>query len=226
MWLIDSSIGRKVIMSVTGLFLILFLTFHSIMNVTILFPDGGKAYDAVNAFLGANWYAVLGTLIIALGFVVHIIYALILTLQNYKARGKDRYAVSKKQEGVEWSSKNMFILGAIVLGFLALHLYQFWFKMQFAELTKIHTGQFEPHEGTAYVNAAFSQPIYCILYIVWLVALWFHLTHGFWSAMQSVGLNDKHWLPRLRKISNVYATIIILMFIAVPVFYLFGYRAL
>lgn len=226
MWLINSSIGRKVIMSVTGLFLILFLTFHSLMNITILIPKtGGEIYNQVNAMLGANWYAVLGTLIIAFGFVVHIVYALILTLQNYKARGNNRYAVTKKQEGVKWASKNMFILGAIVLGFLVLHLYQFWYKMQFAELTGHHTGAFDPHDGTAYVNALFAQPIYAILYIVWLVALWFHLTHGFWSAMHSIGLSNKVWLPRLKVISNAYATIIILLFMAVPVAYLFGFTA-
>ncbi len=226
MWLIDSSIGRKVVMSLTGVFLILFLTFHSVMNATILLGDGGHAYNAVCEFLGANWYAVIGTGIIAIGFVAHIVFAVLLTLQNYKARGNSRYAVTKKQEGVEWSSKNMLVLGVIILGFLGLHLFQFWYKMQYAELTHQHIGEFHPADGTAYVNALFSNPIYSILYIVWLVALWFHLAHGFWSSLHSIGLNNKTWIPRLKTISTVYATVITVLFMAVPIFYLFGYRAL
>lgn len=84
MWLIDSSIGRKVIMSVTGIFLILFLTFHSIMNVTVLIS--GDIYNAICEFLGANWHAVAASLVLALGFVCHILYASYLTWLNYKAR--------------------------------------------------------------------------------------------------------------------------------------------
>lgn len=103
MWLIHSSIGRKVIMSVTGIFLILFLTFHSIMNVTVLFS--AQVYNDICEILGANWYAILGTGALALGFVLHILYALYLTLLNLKARGKDRYAVTQRQEGVAGHQK-------------------------------------------------------------------------------------------------------------------------
>ena len=102
MWLIHSSVGRKVIMSVTGIFLVLFLTFHSVMNVIVLFS--AEAYNSVASALGANWYAVIGTGVLALGFVLHILYALYLSWLNLKARGKDRYAVTKRQEGVSWSS--------------------------------------------------------------------------------------------------------------------------
>jgi len=222
MWLIDSSIGRKVIMSVTGLFLILFLTFHSIMNVTVLFSTG--VYNAICEFLGANWYAVAASLVLAMGFVLHILYALYLTWLNYKARGNDRYALTKRQEGVAWSSKNMFVLGLIIFGFLALHLYQFWFKMQYAELTGVQTGDYHPADGAAYIIQLFSQPLYCILYIIWLTALWFHLTHGIWSALQSIGMNNKTWLPRLKCFANAYSTFVILLFMAIPVLFLFGYR--
>jgi succinate dehydrogenase / fumarate reductase cytochrome b subunit len=87
MWLTNSSVGRKVVMSVTGLFLVLFVTFHTLMNAVALISFDG--YNKVCDFLGANWYAVVGTLILAAGFVIHIIYALWLTLQNKKARGND-----------------------------------------------------------------------------------------------------------------------------------------
>ena len=119
-------------MSVTGLFLILFLTFHALMNAVALISL--DAYEAVCEFLGANWYALLGTAVLAGGFVIHIIYALWLTLQNRKARGDDRYEVSARPKTVEWASQNMLVLGLIVLCFLFLHLYHFWAKMQLPEI--------------------------------------------------------------------------------------------
>ncbi len=215
MWLFNSSIGRKVIMSVSGIFLILFLLFHMSMNLTLVFSREG--YDMICLFLGAHWYAIIGTLILAAGFFVHIIYAAMLTLQNQRARGKDKYASSNKTK-TEWASKNMFVLGAIILGFLVLHMYHFWYKMQFAEL-------FNPeqaiHEGSGLVIKLFSDPFYAVIYLVWLVAIWYHLTHGIWSAFQSLGINNKTWYPRLKTISNIVATIIMIGFATVPVYFAF-----
>ncbi|NDP20675.1 MAG: succinate dehydrogenase cytochrome b subunit [Paludibacter sp.] len=220
MWLIDSSIGRKLIMSITGVFLVLFLLFHSIMNIVVIISPEG--YNMINEFLGANWYALVGTAVLAGGFVIHILYALYLTFQNNRARGAVRYSVSKSQKSVNWSSRNMFVLGMIVLGFLGLHLYHFWFKMQFAEITGIETGAFHPADGASYVADLFSNWIYCVIYIVWLVALWFHLTHGVWSALQTAGLNNQTWLPRVKVIANIISTIVILMFMSIPVYFLIG----
>lgn len=220
MWLIDSSIGRKLIMSISGIFLVLFLLFHSCMNIVVIISPAG--YNAICEFLGANWYALVGTAVLAAGFVIHILYALLLSYQNMRARGTERYAVKDNQKSVEWSSQNMFVLGLIVFGFLALHLYNFWFKMQFQEITGIKTGDFEPGQGAQYVAQLFSSKVYCGIYLVWLVALWFHLTHGVWSALQSIGLSNKTWLPRLKSISNIASTIVILMFMSIPVYYLLG----
>ena len=126
-------------MSISGIFLVLFLLFHSLMNIVVIISPSG--YNAICAFLGANWYAVLGTAVLAGGFVIHILYALFLTFQNMRARGSEKYAVTKNQKSVEWTSQNMFVLGLIIFGFLALHFYNFWYKMQFAELTGIQTGR-------------------------------------------------------------------------------------
>ena len=103
MWLKDSSIGRKFIMSITGLFLVLFLLFHGSMNLCLVIDDifGTQAYNWICAMLGANWYAIIGTLVLALGVVVHFSYAFYLTIQNRAARGKDRYAIEARQEGVD-----------------------------------------------------------------------------------------------------------------------------
>lgn len=226
MWLINSSIGRKLIMSITGVFLVLFLLFHGAMNFVVLISQ--DAYNAISAFLGANWYALIATKVLAIGFVVHIIYAILLTFQNMKARGKDRYDITKKQEGVSWASKNMLILGVIVLGFLVLHLYHFWAKMQLVEVLHLLGKDVDVSmatNGAYWIHQLFSQPVYSIIYIVWLVALWLHLTHGVWSALHSLGLNNKTWLPRVKMISNIVATLIVLMFISIPVYFLLGFGA-
>jgi succinate dehydrogenase / fumarate reductase cytochrome b subunit len=205
-------------MSISGMFLILFLLFHASMNIVVLFS--ADAYNAICEFLGANWYALIGTAILAGGFTIHILYATLLTFLNLRARGKQKYAVVDSQKDVSWASRNMYVLGLIIVGFLLLHFYQFWSKMQFVELTGLGDHSLAA-DGAYWVNHWFSQPVYCILYIVWLSAIWFHLTHGVWSALQTIGISNGTWLPRIKCIANIVATIVVLMFAAVPVKYLF-----
>ena len=218
--LFTSTIGRKLIMSVSGLFLILFLLFHLSMNIAAVFSV--EAYNAICEFLGANWYALVGTLILAFGVVVHLVYATILTLHNRSSRGAQRYAVEAMPEEVTWASRNMFVLGLIIVLGLLLHLYNFWYKMQFAEIIGNHSlGEFGPTDGAAYISALFSNPIYCIVYLIWFAAIWFHLTHGFWSAFHTIGWDNQIWIKRLKCIAKVVATIIFLGFaVVVVVFYL------
>lgn len=218
LFIINSSIGRKLIMSITGLALVLFLTFHGIMNLFVIISP--EIYDQICHFLGANWYAIVGTIGLTVLVVVHILYAFYLSLQNYIARGKDRYAVSKRAPGVDWAAQNMLVLGLIIFGFLALHLYNFWFKMQLQELMAKVGGEELHVAGAALVQGLFESPVYCILYMVWLGSLWFHLTHGVWSAIQTMGGSNHIWLPRIKFISNIVATLIILMFMSIPVYYL------
>ena len=219
MWLINSSIGRKVVMSVTGIALILFLTFHGCMNIVALFS--GEAYNWICEALGANWYAVVATLRLAALAVIHIVYAFILTAQNRSARGSERYAETEKPAKVEWASQNMLVLGIVVVLGLLLHLFNFWYNMMFAELIGTTMGHL-PSDGFAFIIDTFQNPVYVVLYIVWLVALWFHLTHGFWSAMQTIGISGKLWFNRWRVIGNIYVTLLILAFIAVVVAFAAG----
>lgn len=216
MWLCNSSIGRKVVMSVTGVALILFLTFHMSMNIVALFS--GDAYNMICEFLGANWYALVATAGLAALAVLHIVYAFWLTMQNRKARGNERYAVTTRPQGVEWASQNMLVLGIIIILGLLLHLFNFWYNMMFAELTGI-TVAHHPADGYAYIVDTFSCPVYVVLYIVWLVALWFHLTHGFWSAMQTFGWNGKVWYCRWKVIGIVYSTLLCLGFLVVVLWF-------
>lgn len=220
MWLCNSSVGRKVVMSVTGVALILFLTFHACMNLVALFSKDG--YNLVCEMLGANWYAVAATLALAALVVIHFIYAVILTLQNRKARGNNRYAVTSRPEKVEWASQNMFVLGVIVVLGLLLHLYNFWYNMMFAELLgDPYMGGIHATDGYGYIVQTFSNPVYTVLYVIWLFAIWFHLTHGFWSAIHTLGWNGKIWFNRWKVIGNIYSTVVILMFLVVALYFSF-----
>lgn len=218
-FLTNSSVGKKTVMSVTGAFLVLFILFHMSMNLTaIISPEG---YNLVCELLGANWYALAGTAVLALGVVIHFIYALILTWDNYRARGRQRYAVTVREPGVDWASKNMLVLGFIILGGLVLHLFNFWAKMQLVEVLGGHANSlgYHPADGAALVAYTFSQWYYVVIYLVWFAALWFHLTHGIWSMFQSVGWANDTWYPRLKCISQIVATIVFLGFAAVVVVY-------
>jgi succinate dehydrogenase / fumarate reductase cytochrome b subunit len=208
-------------MSVTGIALILFLTFHGCMNLVALFSAEG--YNMICEFLGAHWYAVVATLGLAALAVCHIVYAFILTAQNRTARGENRYAVSTTVNAgkVEWASKNMLVLGLIVVLGLILHLFNFWYNMMFAELvgtSPLH----DPADGFAWIKETFSCPLYVVLYIVWLVALWFHLSHGFWSALQTLGWSGKVWFCRWKVIGIIYVTLLMLCFLVVVLAFYFG----
>ena len=230
MWLLNSSIGKKLIMSISGLFLVLFLLFHLSMNVAAVFS--GEAYNMVCSLLGSNWYAVAATLVLAAGVVIHFVYAIILTLQNRKARGNDRYAINARPKGVEWASQNMFVLGLIVILFMLLHFSQFWYKMMFAELIGHHevalgSAMVSPQDGAAFINYYFQgNAVITVLYLIWYVALWFHLTHGFWSAIQTIGWNNTIWMKRWECISKIVATVICGLFAIITIiFFLNGVGA-
>ena len=226
MWLSKSSIGRKVVMSVTGIALILFLTFHVLMNAVAIFSP--EAYNKICGILGANWYAVAATLGLAALFVIHIIYAFWLTLQNKKARGNDAYEVTARPKSVEWASQNMLALGVVIACFTVLHLYQFWGRMMLAELfpcLELESVAVCPMTGAEHTIAAsdgwgqimhqFGGPLGWVVLVIYLIgfgALWFHMTHGFWSAFQSLGTNNDTWMPRLKAASCAWATIVCLLF--------------
>lgn len=209
-------------MSVTGCFLVLFILFHMSMNITMLFD--WASYNAICRFLGANWYALAATVILAAGVAVHFLYAFILTIDNYRARGKQRYQVTVKEKGVAWSSKNMLVLGVIVVLGLGLHLVHFWSKMQLVELMGGHASIVDGVAGVQATNGAaimmitFSKWYNVVLYIVWFAALWFHLTHGVWSMFQSVGFANDTWYPRLKCLANIVSTLIFIGFAVVAVY--------
>ncbi|MDE6574782.1 MAG: succinate dehydrogenase cytochrome b subunit [Muribaculaceae bacterium] len=220
MWLTSSSIGRKFVMAITGACLVLFVTFHVLMNsVALLWP---AAYNQVCEFLGANWYALVCSAGLALLFIIHIIYALWLTIQNRRARGNDRYAVNGSVPEVKWQSKNMLVLGIVVLAFLAVHLVQFWAKMQLQELIshdlkvlpQIDGVPAAPALGTLFIQLAFQTWWTPVVYIIGFIALWFHMNHGFWSMFHTVGWDNGIWIKRIKTISLWWTSVVIALFIA------------
>ncbi len=208
--ILTSSIGRKLIMSISGLFLIFFLLIHLLANSAYLF--GPEAFDTVIEFMGSPLIVVMVPALAA-GFIIHIVYAIYLTLYNRKARGSERYEVSNRAETDSWASKNMFVLGIIIGGVLAFHLTHFWAKMQLAEFTGGHA-----ENGNILMETTFSNIWIVICYLIWFAALWFHLTHGFWSAFQTIGANNNKWLSRLKVVSYIYATFIAVGFSIIAIY--------
>ncbi len=213
--LLFSSIGKKLIISLSGLFLLVFLALHLVLNLTALI--GPDHYENVCAFMDTNPLIKVMVPVLALGFVIHILFATYFEFKNWAARPRAmRYAVPTTTKGVSWASKNMFVLGVIVIGFLLMHLCHFWAKMQLQGF--LGNEESDPY---ALVVNLFSKWYYCALYIVWIGAIFFHVLHGFWSAFQSIGFSNSIWLPRLQLLAKIYATVILLGYLAIPVFFLF-----
>jgi succinate dehydrogenase / fumarate reductase cytochrome b subunit len=207
-----SSITKKLIMAISGAGLVIFLLFHGSMNLVAIFSEDG--YRMICEFLGANWYAIVGTIGLAVLVAVHLVYAFILSYQNRKSRGNKKYAVTERPEGVSWASRNMLALGVFILFGLALHLYDFWAKMQLAE---IRGGV--PADGIDRLKFIFSSNYLSIMYLIWLVAIWYHLSHGIASVMQSIGWSNIVWQSRIEFLGKLFAFIIVAMFASVVLYY-------
>lgn len=205
--LFSSSIGKKLVMSLSGLFLIVFLLVHLTANLFILV--GKEAFDTACDIMGFMAPIVP---ILAAGFVIHILYAFILTLKNRKARPVT-YKVQDLKKSSTWQSRNMFVLGIIVFCVLALHLTDFWAKMQLQHFMGAHG-----ENGYELALAKFGNPVFVAIYVIWIIALWFHLRHGFWSAFQTVGLANQVWIKRWKCVAAVYSYVIAIGFIIIPIF--------
>ena len=212
-----SSITKKLIMSISGLFLIVFLLLHMTINCFSVIDAFNGTYGAADGLFakGCEFMALpivtIMVPVLAAGFIVHIIYAIILSIGNYKARGTERYAVANKTKA-EWASKNMLLLGVIVLGLVAFHLNHFWADMQLKEFQGHHAEN--PYE---LLNATFQSGWMVVVYVIWFAALGQHLLHGFWSAFQTIGLSNQIWEKRLYCIGKIFVGIIVLGFSAVAV---------
>ena len=220
--LLSSSLGRKLIMSVTGLFLMLFLTVHLSVNLLLVFGNG-ELFNHAAHFMATNPAIKIMEPILAAGFIIHIIYASFITIKNQKARPV-KYAVTKGNELTSWSSKNMYILGAMLLIFMVIHMANFFWKIKFGEMPQISYDN-----GLTYIDDTYTLVaglfinywMYDVLYIIGGILLGLHLSHGFWSAFQTIGWNGNVWIKRLEIIAKVFAVIIATGFSIIPLFFLF-----
>lgn len=222
---LSSSIGKKVIMSLSGLFLIAFLCVHLALNLLLILDNSGEWFNIGAHFMATNPLIKIVEPILALGFIIHMIWAAILTLQNMKARPV-AYDVRSQSGNCEWASRNMFILGGLVLIFLCVHLFNFWWKIKFAGsplLAPVMIGGTEMENTYALVSSLFNESIvYCLIYILGAIFLGLHLTHGFWSAFQSIGFCNQIWRKRLECLAKIFAVVIAVGFCIIPLYFLAG----
>lgn len=228
---LSSSIGKKLLMGLSGLFLMMFLLVHLSVNTLLLFPDGGELYNAAAHFMATNPFIKIVEPMLAIGFLIHILWGVKLTLENQKARGSIRYASGKKTTGVNWASQNMLVLGFTIFAFLVLHIAQFWVKMkligdQRLEPIIINIGGVETHVENAYalVNYTFSYLWVVLVYAAAGIGLALHLSHGFWSAFQTVGFSNQIWRIRLSVLGSIFAWVVGLGFALIALLQYFFYQ--
>lgn len=217
----NSSIGKKLIMSISGLFLMAFLLVHLIVNLMLLVGNG-ETFNRAAHFMATNPVIKVIEPLLAIGFIVHILYASIITLQNRKKRPIG-YLKTSSNGVTSWASKNMYILGGTVLIFLVIHIANFYWQLKFGEVATLSydNGLIQIKDTYSLVSGLFiAYWWYDLIYVVGAILLGFHLSHGFWSAFQTVGWNNKIWVKRLEVVAYIYAIIIAVGFSIIPLYFL------
>jgi len=215
-FLFYSSITKKVVMALAGLFLITFLVVHLGINLLLLCKDNGLAYSQAVHFMTTNPLIKVMEIFLFGGFAVHIVLGVIIQIKNWLAR-----PVRYKVEGfshTSFFSKYMIHTGAIIFVFLMVHFFNFYF---------VKLGFVQPPDGIEredfyqMASLLFSSRFYAILYIVLMVFLGFHLHHAFQSAFQTLGLNHSKYTPFIKGLSTMYSIVVPLGFALIPIYYLF-----
>jgi len=215
----SSSIGRKLIMSLTGLFLISFLIIHLIGNLQLLANDGGESFNVYAKFMTSNPLIKFISIGLYSGILLHAILGIVIYFKNKGAKGS---TYSKKSNAeVSWASKNMALLGILVLAFLLLHMGDFWWAMKRETVSMVTYEGVSVQDLYSKVATSFSNPLVIVAYLVGLLALAFHLWHGFQSAFQSLGLNHKKYTPIIDSLGKVFSIIIPAAFAYIPIYFYF-----
>ncbi len=212
---LSSSIGKKLLMGATGFFLITFLIVHVSINACIFVNDGGELFNAAADFMAHNMVIRIAEIGLFAGLIIHIIQALALTLANRKARPV-KYAVQNGGANSSWYSRSMGVLGSLLLLFLVMHLKHFWVP------TKIAVFSHEEHNTFESLKEVFAQPINVAIYLVGVIALAYHLLHGFQSAFQTLGINHKKYTPLIKIMGVVFSIVVPLIFALMPITMHFG----
>jgi len=210
-----TSIARKVLMALSGFFLISFLTLHFIINfISVISPDN---FNIASHWMGTNpviQFAMQPVLIF--GVVFHLAMGMRLEMQNNKARGV-KYAKNNPGANASWVSRNMIITGAMIFLFLGLHFYDFWVP----EIIEKFSNGFGTDATRYYpeLQHKFQDPARVGLYSVSFIFLALHLMHGFQSAFQSVGFNHSRYTPVLKALGKAFAIVVPLGFIFIAIFH-------
>lgn len=211
---LSSSLGKKFIMSLTGLFLISFLIVHCLLNSFIFFNDGGLTFNTGAHFMATNWLIRAMEIVLFLGLILHAVQALVLTMANKKARPVG-YAKFNGSANSSWYSRSMGLLGTLILLFLIIHLAHFWVKSRF---TGLPGEDANGHENLyAVMQETFTHLWVVVVYCLAMISLAYHLLHGFQSAFQTLGLNHKKYTPLIKGVGTVFAIVVPLIFAAMPV---------
>ena len=219
---LTSSLGQKVVMSLTGIFLILFLIVHMSGNLQLLADDGGKSFNIYAAFMSENPFIRVISIALYASILLHAIQGILLARANRIAKGT-KYS-GGRVAGATWASKNMALLGILIFAFLCLHMGDFWVKMRFTDkLTMVsYTGHDEAVQDIySRVNVAFQELWIVIVYLIGVLALAMHLIHGFQSAFQTLGLAHKKYTPLINAIGWIYSIVICAGFAIMPLYHYF-----
>jgi succinate dehydrogenase / fumarate reductase, cytochrome b subunit len=213
--LLSSTLGRKLLMALTGLFLILFLIIHLIGNLQLLKDDGGEAFNVYAQFMTSNPLIVMISYINYACILLHILWAILLTVRNRAARGSQGYAVVKNSS--PWTSRNMGILGTFIFIFLVIHLRGFWYEMHWGGIPTVNYDGKEVKNLYATVDTAYSQLWFVSIYVFSMLMLAFHLWHGFMSAFQTLGANHSKYNPLIAFVGKAFAIVVPALFALIPI---------
>jgi succinate dehydrogenase / fumarate reductase, cytochrome b subunit len=223
-WFIDlfsSTLGRKVVMAFSGLFIILFLAVHLAGNLQLLKDDGGEAFNIYAYFMTHNPLIKTVAYVNYAIFLAHIVWAVALTIYNRQARGSESYAVTSSKSSI-WSSRNMGILGTIIFVFLVIHMTQFWGQMKFGSIPYKSYGAQEVKDLYTVCALAFKEWWIVALYCISMVAIAFHLWHGFSSAFQTLGLNHMKYNPVINLVGRTFSIVVPALFALIPIMMFFA----
>lgn len=215
----SSTVGKKFWVSLTGIFLITFLVVHLIANLMLVFDDTGELFNRVVHFMGTNPIIRIMEPILAIGFLVHIFLVSILTLRNQTTRNQN-YKMQKLAHASSWASRNMYILGLVILTFLVIHIINYWYKFKFGDLPTINYGGEEMENAYTMVSGLFAIWWYDVIYIVAFIGLAIHLSHGFWSAFQTIGWSSDKARKIWTNIAYLYVIVIGVGFSIIPIYFL------
>ncbi len=216
----SSSVGKKFIMAVTGVFLIVFLVVHVGLNACIFANDNGEMFNKAAHFMGSHWLIRLTEIVLFVGIIAHAVQAYVLEAQN-RSKRKAGYQVALGERGSKWYSRSMGLLGTFLLLFLIMHLAHFWVP---ARITGVPNETADGHHDMySLMLTTFSNPVVVVLYVIGCISLAYHLIHGFQSAFRTLGVYNNRYIALIDWAGKAFSILVPLIFAAMPLSIYFGW---